>query len=196
MFKHYTKIHNNGIFLGFTKPSECRMAGEQIALTCLLRLRDALKSTINSKEFMDLNNFKPETFVLNSDNFWLYLFVMCRALYSPMLVLHLADQQVPGMEKLYYYVLQTDRMLLRWLPDAEIRVSVLRRDGTYNAMTNMDEYVFDEEAADSSGNDDEEEDSDDDEDHLVRDDNVDNDANEENEDDNSLFGSNVISLQE
>jgi hypothetical protein len=60
------------------------MAGEQIALTCLLRLRDALKSTINSKEFMDLNNFKLEAFVLNNDNFWLYLFVMCRALYAPM----------------------------------------------------------------------------------------------------------------
>jgi hypothetical protein len=69
------------------------------------------------------------------------------------------------MEKLYYYILQTDRMLLRWLPGAEMRVLALRKDGTYNAMTNMDEYVFDEEAADSSGNDDEEEDSDDDEDH-------------------------------
>jgi hypothetical protein len=86
------KIHNNGIFLGFTKPSECQMAGEQVALTRLLHLRDALKSTINSKEFMDLNNFKPETFVLNNDNFWLYLFVMCRALYAPLCVLHLADQ--------------------------------------------------------------------------------------------------------
>jgi hypothetical protein len=190
------KIHYNGIFLGFTKPSECRMVGEQIALTRLLNLRDALKSTINSKEFMDLNNFKPETFVLNSDNFWLYLFVMCCALYFPMRVLCLADQQVPGMEKLYYYVLQTDRMLLRWLPDAGMRVSALRRDGTYNAMTNMDEYVFDEEDADSSSNDDEEEDSDDDEDHLVRDDNVDNDANEDNEEDDSIFGANVTSLQE
>ncbi len=172
------------------------MAGEQIALTCLLRLRDALKSTINSKEFMDLNNLKPETFVLNNDNFWLYLFVMCRALYAPMAVLRLADQQVPGMEKLYHYILQTDWMLLRWLPDAEIRVSALRCNGTYNTMTNTDEYVFDEEAADSSGNDDEEEDSDDDDNCLVRDDNVDNDANEESKDDNSLFCANVISLQE
>jgi hypothetical protein len=90
------KIHNNWIFLGLTKPSECRMAGEQIALTRLLSLRDALKSTINSKEFMDLNNFKPETFILNNDNFWLYLFVMCYALYASMRVLCLADQQVPG----------------------------------------------------------------------------------------------------
>jgi hypothetical protein len=172
------------------------MGGEQIALTRLLRLRDALKSTINSKEFMDLNNFKPETFVLNDDNFWLYLFVMCRALYAPMRVLRLADQQVPGMEKLYYYVLQTDQMLLRWLPDAEIRVLALRRDGTYNAMTNTDEYVFDEEAADCSGDDDKEEDSDDDDDCLARDDNADNDADEESEDDNSLFGANIIRLQE
>jgi hypothetical protein len=77
-----------------------------------------------------------------------------------------------------------------------MRVWVLCHDGTYNAMTNTDEYVFDEEATDSSSNDNEEEDSDDDEDHLVRDDNVDNDANEENEDNNSLFGANVISLQE
>ncbi len=172
------------------------MTGEQIALSRLLRLRDALKSTINSKEFMDLNNFKPETFVLNNDNFWLYLFVMCHAQYAPMRVLRLADQQVPGMEKLYYYVLQTDRMLLRWLPDAEIRVLVLRCNGTYNAMTNTDEYVFDEEAADSSGDDNKEEDSDDANDRLVRDDNVDNDADKESEDDNSLFGENVTSLQE
>jgi hypothetical protein len=82
------------------------------------------------------------------------------------------------------------------LPDAEIRVLVLRCDGTYNAITNTDEYVFDEEAADSSGDDNKEEDSDDDNDYLVRDDNVDNDADEENEDDDILFGANVISLQE
>jgi hypothetical protein len=67
------------------------MAGEQIAVTRLLRLRDALKFTINSKEFMDLKNFKPETFVLNNDTFWLYIFVMCCALYAPMRVLLLAD---------------------------------------------------------------------------------------------------------
>jgi hypothetical protein len=87
-------------------------------------------------------------------------------------------------------------MLLRWLPGAEIRVSALCRDGTYNAMTNMDEYVFDEEAADSSGDEDEEEDSDDDDNRLVRDDDVDNDADEESEDDNSLFGANIISSQD
>jgi hypothetical protein len=100
------------------------------------------------------------------------------------------------MEKLPYYVLQTDWMLLRWLPDAEIRVLALCCDGTYYAITNTDEYVFDEEAADSSSDDDKEEDSDDDDDCLVRDDDVDNDADEESENDNSFFGAIVISLQE
>jgi len=185
MFKHYTKIHNNGIFLGFTKPSECRMAGECIALTRLLRLREALKATITSKEFLDLNSFKPETFCLNNDSFWLYLFTMCRAMYAPMRVLRLADQQVPGMEKLYYYVLQTDRMLLKWLPDAEARISSLRRDGTYNTITNTEVYQFDEVAADSDG-DDEEEDSDDDDDRLVRDDDVDRESDEESDADDSV----------
>ncbi len=113
-----------------------------------------------------------------------------------MRVLCLADQQVPGMEKLNYFVLHTDQMLFRWLLDAEIRVLALRCNGTYNAMTNTDECVFDEEAADSSSNDNKKGDSDDDDNHLVRDDNVDNDANEENEDNDSLFGANVISLQE
>ncbi len=83
MFKHYKKIHNNGIFSGFTKPSECRIVGEQIALTHLLGLRDALKSTINSKEFMDLNNFKPETFVwimTTSGCTFLWCVVLCMLL--------------------------------------------------------------------------------------------------------------------
>jgi hypothetical protein len=32
MFKKYTRVHNNGVHLGFVKPSECLMAGEHIAI--------------------------------------------------------------------------------------------------------------------------------------------------------------------
>ena len=55
MFKKYSKQHNNGIPFGFIKSLECRMAGEHIALLRLLRLRNALKATVTSKEFMDLH---------------------------------------------------------------------------------------------------------------------------------------------
>jgi hypothetical protein len=54
MFKEYSRQHNNGISLGFIKSSECRMAGEHISLLRLLRLRNALKVTVTSKEFTDL----------------------------------------------------------------------------------------------------------------------------------------------
>jgi hypothetical protein len=42
VFDKYSQQHNKGIFLGFIKPSKCRMAGEHIALLRLLRLKDAL----------------------------------------------------------------------------------------------------------------------------------------------------------
>jgi hypothetical protein len=119
MFKKYSREHNNGINLGFIKPSECRMAGEQIALLRLLRLRNALKATVTSKEFVDLKVFKSASNILLCDDFWKYLFVMCRALYAPMRVLRLADQKSPAMDKLYYYVLQTDAMLPKYLGDLE-----------------------------------------------------------------------------
>jgi hypothetical protein len=102
MFRKYTRKHNKGIFVGFIKPSECQMGGELISLLRLLRLKDALRSTINSKEFLDRNNFKEECCVLNNDIFWMYLFLMCRVLCAPMCVLRLADQQTASMDKLYF----------------------------------------------------------------------------------------------
>jgi len=129
--------HNEGIFVGFIKPSECRMGGELISLLHLLRLKDALRSTINLKEFLGLNNFKEECCVLNNDNFWMSLFLMCRVLYAPMRVLHLADQQMASMDKLYFYVLQTDRMLMmiKWLPDCMKKSTKLIRDTSLGQVT-------------------------------------------------------------
>jgi hypothetical protein len=51
--------------------------------------------------------------------FWKWEFVMCRALYAPMQVLCLADQKTPAMDKLFFYVLQTDRMLPKYVSGAE-----------------------------------------------------------------------------
>jgi hypothetical protein len=172
MFKKYTKSHNQGVFVGFIKPSDCRMAGEHIALLHLLRLQNALKSTINSSEFLSLKKFQMETAVLNKDNFWKYLFVMCCISYAPMCVLRLADQQSSAMDKLYYYVLQTDQMLLKYLPSAEIKARLLLEDSTLNSMMalngvhwddNDDKILEDESQVDSDedSNDDGEGDKDD-----------------------------------
>ncbi len=130
MFETYSRQHNNGIYLGFIKPLECRMAGEHIVLLCLLRLKNALRSTIMSKEFIDLRIFHADCTIIMNPNFWRLLFVMCRALYVPMRVLRLADQKTPAMDKLCYYVLQTDQMLPKYLDDAKERSTMFLTDST------------------------------------------------------------------
>ena len=79
MFETYSRQHNNGIYLGFIKPSECRMAGKHIALLRLLWLKNALRSTIMSKEFIDLRIFHANCTIITNPNFWTLIFVMCRA---------------------------------------------------------------------------------------------------------------------
>ena len=119
IFNKHSKKHNKGIRVGLIKPSDCRMAGHQIALLRTLRLKDAFQATVTSTEFKDLKVFNAIAYVLLQDEFWQYLFVMCRALYAPMRLLRLADQKIPAMDKLYFYVLQSERMIEMWIKDAE-----------------------------------------------------------------------------
>ena len=59
---------------------------------------------------------------------------MCRALYAPMRVLRLADQKKTAMDKLFYYVSQTDRMLPKYLGDVEEHSVSLLSDATINTI--------------------------------------------------------------
>ena len=171
MFKKYSHAHNKGVYIGFIKPSECRMAGEHIALLRLLRLRNALRATITSKEFLNLRVFHTVTSVLNDPEFWMWLFVMCRALYAPMRVLRLADQKTPAMDKLFYYVSQTDRMLPKYLGNVQERSGRLLSDATINAI---DTSTF------SAG---------------VSDDDDDSDGSDEDDDDNESGGDDAESVE-
>jgi len=45
-------------------------------------------------------------------------------------VLRLADHKTPVMDKLYYYVLQTDQMLPKYLDDAKERSTMFLTDST------------------------------------------------------------------
>jgi hypothetical protein len=70
---------------------------------------------------------------MNPD-FWKWTFVMCRALYAPMRVLCLADQKSAAMDKLNYYVLQTNRMLAMFCKEAEERGAGLLTPCTIRVM--------------------------------------------------------------
>ena len=113
------------------------MAGEHIALCRLLRLKSALRATCLSQEFNDgsyRRTFTDEVSIIESDDFWTYLFSMCRALYAPMRVLRLADQKTPAMDKLHYYVCQTDVNLSKYIERAEKDAKLPRDDRTLTLM--------------------------------------------------------------
>jgi hypothetical protein len=65
------------------------MAGELIGLLRLFRLKDILRATIASKEFKDIwgKTFRREFIALENNEFWKYLFTLCRSLYAPMRIL-------------------------------------------------------------------------------------------------------------
>ena len=56
--KHFSK------YVGFIKPSECRMGGAQICLLRLLRLKEVLQEVVNSKQFLDLKLHKDVAYII------------------------------------------------------------------------------------------------------------------------------------
>ena len=137
MYKKYSKVHNQGIYIWFIKPSECWMGGEQISLLRLLRLKSALRSTITCPAFLLLHDFKKETSILMNEDVWKNLFTVCHALYAPMRVLCLADQKTPAMDKLHYFVCQTNHMLPKYLAKAEKDNECLLFGNSFLLMTNL-----------------------------------------------------------
>ena len=59
---------------------------------------------------------------------------MFQAVYAPMHVLRIADQKTPAMEKLFYFVLQTDLMIPKWIKDAEYHSNKLFPPGVKNIL--------------------------------------------------------------
>jgi hypothetical protein len=97
--------------LGLSCAADTRMAGHFIAFQPMLRLKDAISSTITSSEFITLKVAKEETKLLKDDMIWQCIEDLVRAAFPALRVLRLADKQIAGMDKLYYYVRKTDLTL-------------------------------------------------------------------------------------
>jgi hypothetical protein len=61
------------------------------------------------------------------------LYLSCAEHYAPMHILCLADQKTPVMD-LYFYVLQTDCMLPKWLEDVESHANKFLTTATIDTM--------------------------------------------------------------
>ena len=129
-----------------------RMAGVHIALLRVLCLKSALQAAVTSPKFKELRTFQGIATVLLTDSFWVYVFLMCRALYAPMRVLRLADQKVPAMDKLLYFVRQTNRIMPKYLREAEHHAKSLT-DGLMDVIrdkTDLASVVVDSDGDDDS----------------------------------------------
>jgi hypothetical protein len=97
----------------------------------------------------------------------------------------LADQQMALMDKLYFYVLQTDQMLIKWLPDCKKKATELLRDTSFGqVMINCDADIVwgsNKEEIFVNKDDNDEESGDDDDLELESDDEEDSNADEEME---------------
>jgi hypothetical protein len=87
----------------------------------LVEINDILRATIALKEFKEIweKTFQIEVFVFESNEFWKNLFTLCHSLYAPMRILRLADQKIPAMDKLHYYVCRTNQLFAKYVKIAE-----------------------------------------------------------------------------
>ncbi len=113
-------LTNNGKHL-----FQFRMVGQLIAMLRVLRLKAALQATVTSPEFIALEAFVDIARVVMTEDFWTLLFLMCRAIYPQMRILRLADQKVPAMDKLAYFIYQADRLTPKFLMEAEQHIPLL-----------------------------------------------------------------------
>ena len=95
------------------------MGGELIALLRLLHLRGPLVETVSSADFTNLRIFQGLAGIILNPYFWKYAFLLARVVYPLMRILQLADKKMAAMDMLYYFVLQADCILPKYLAEAE-----------------------------------------------------------------------------
>jgi hypothetical protein len=143
-------------------------------------IENCLQATIVVPKIKALKEFELEATVLIHDDFWKYLFVMCHVLYAPIQVLQLADQKTPAMGKLNHYVLQADRMLPKWLKDAEEHSKHLMSSNVWRAIQSAG--LGSASQSELSETDDSKDDSENDTDSIGTDDAKDSDENSKGDD--------------
>jgi len=113
IFSKQSRDHNGGKSIGLIRAADTRMAGHVISMLRTLRLKDPLLSTISSASFIQ-GKFKIEKKlidVLKRDSTWEFMTRFIRAVFPMLIVLRLADQKDPVMDKLYFYVRRMDQTL-------------------------------------------------------------------------------------
>ncbi len=107
----HAKAHNNVRAINLLRPSECRMAGEVLQFLHFFHLKTTLQASTQDPVVVDYKKFGFLADIFNSTQFWKCPIAIIQALYPAYHILRIADTMVGGMDKLYFYIRQTDRLL-------------------------------------------------------------------------------------
>ena len=77
----------------------------------VLGLRPAMQTCTRDPVFVDYKKFTFVLDILNSTQFWKCLFGLIQVCYPVFWILCIEHMMIGGMDKLYYYVRQMDRLL-------------------------------------------------------------------------------------
>jgi hypothetical protein len=100
-----------GRYLGFIRAADTRMAGYAVSLQRMVRLKEVLKSVLNSREFKNLGLFSSLAELLLKDKLWDQIEFLNMVFEPALRLLRLADSNQPAMDKVYHYVLKVDALL-------------------------------------------------------------------------------------
>ena len=89
------------------------MAGKVLQFMRVSRLKTALQATTRDPVFVGYRRFQFVVNILNCDAFWSCLYAIIQTCNPIFCILRLADMKIGGMDKLYYYITQTDRLLFK-----------------------------------------------------------------------------------
>ena len=100
--------------LGLIRAADTRMAGYFIAFFRMIRVKDALVSTVASPEWKDYrpSSSKQRSMLetvehfIHNNRMWEGLVILCETIFPCVRVLCLADRNEPAFDRLYYFVLR------------------------------------------------------------------------------------------
>ena len=90
------------------------MAGYFMVMHRDLRMREVVQATISSAEFLSIpttTKFTKEVKYIHDDKSWERCYVLLKNLFPWLRVLRLADSNLSGMEKVYYYSRMTKQYI-------------------------------------------------------------------------------------
>ena len=134
---------NTGLFSG----NKTRMAGYFMGMHRYLRIRRVLQATILSSEFISIpTNIKSTKAVkyIHDNKSWGRCYVLLNILFPCLRVLRLADSNLVGMEKVYYYSRMTKQCIEKTKSDLDYQ-RVFPDISSPENIWNMSDYKSDEE---------------------------------------------------